>query len=103
VLYAEFRDRLEGALWEAGLLVHDADRRVEAIDLADTVRRWRVYIIRAAPRSTEPFHVSAEIGFDWSPVDAAQAYSCEEDLLTQLIGTRRRPTRTERRWTRVDR
>jgi hypothetical protein len=35
VLYAEFRDRLEGALREAGLLVHDADRRVEAIDLAD--------------------------------------------------------------------
>jgi hypothetical protein len=58
------------------------------------------YIIRAEPRSREPFHVSAEIGFDWSPVDAARAYSCEEDLLTQLMGTRRRPTRTEHRWTR---
>ncbi len=44
----------------SGLLVHDADRRVETIELADTVRRWRVYIIRAASRSTEPFRVSAQ-------------------------------------------
>ena len=99
---AEFRDRLEGALQEAGLLVHDADRRVETIELADTVRRRRVYIIRAASRSTEPFRVSAEIGFDWSPVDAARAYTSEEDLLTELIGRRRLATRTQRRWTGVD-
>src|SRR2546427_10618484 len=98
---AEFRDRLEGALQEAGLLVHDADRRVETIELADTVRRRRVYIIRAASRSTEPFRVSAEIGFDWSPVDAARAYTSEEDLLTELIGRRRLATRTQRRWTGV--
>jgi hypothetical protein len=102
VRYAEFRDRLEGALQEAGLFVHDLDRSVETIHLADTVRRWSVYIIRAAPRSTEPFHVSAEIGFDWSPVDAARAYTCEEDLVTELIGRRRLPTTTQRRWTRVD-
>ncbi len=34
--YAEFRDRLEEALHEAGLVFHDADRRVETIDLANT-------------------------------------------------------------------
>jgi hypothetical protein len=101
VRYAEFRDRLESALREAGLLVHDADRR-ETIDLADTVRRWQVYIVRAAAPRTEPFHVSAEVGFAWTPVNAARAYTSEEDLLTQIIGRRRRPTRTERRWTRVD-
>jgi hypothetical protein len=39
--YAEFRDRLEDALQEAGLFFHDADRRVETIDLADTVRGWK--------------------------------------------------------------
>ena len=99
--YAEFRYRFEDALQQVGLFIHDVDR-VETIDLADTSRRWKVHIIRPAPRSAEPFQVSAEIGFDWTPVDAARAYTCEEDLLIQLIGRRRRPTRTERRWTRVD-
>ena len=99
--YAEFRDRFEDALQEVGLFIHDA-HRVETIDLADNARRWKVYIIRAAPRSAEPFQASAEIGFDWTPVDAARAYTCEEDLLMQLMGRRRRPTRTERRWKRVD-
>jgi hypothetical protein len=102
VRYAQFRDRLESALQEAGLFFHDADRRVETIDLVDTVRSWKVYVCRVAPQSAEPFHVSAEIGFEWSPVDAARAYTCEEDLLTELVGRRRRPIRTERRWTRID-
>lgn len=62
--YADFRDRLEDALQEAGLFFHDADRRVETIDLADTVRGWKVHVCRAAPRSAEPFHVSAVIGFE---------------------------------------
>jgi hypothetical protein len=48
-----------------------------------------------------PFHVSA-IEFTWSPVDAARAFTCEEDLLTELVGRRARLPRTERRWTRVD-
>jgi hypothetical protein len=101
VRYAEFRDRFEDALQQVGLFNHDA-HRVETIDLAATAQRWKVYIIRAAPRSAEPFQVSAEIGFEWTPVDAARAYTCEEDLLMQLIGRRRRPTRTECRWKRVD-
>src|SRR5438094_146346 len=75
---------------------------VETIALADPARRWKVHIIRPAPRSAEPFQVSAEIGFDWTPVDAARAYTCEEYLLIQPIGRRRRPTKTERRWRRVD-
>lgn len=100
--YAEFRDRLEDALQEAGLFFHDADRRAETIDLADTVRSWKAYVRRAAPLSAEPFHVSAVVGFEWGPVDAARAYTCEEDLLTELVGRRSRPIRTERRWTRID-
>lgn len=100
--YAEFRDRLEDALQEAGLFFQDADRRVETIDLADTVRSWKVSVWRAAPPGAEPFDVSAVIGFEWSPVDAARAYTCEEDLLTELVGRRRRPLRIERRWTRID-
>jgi hypothetical protein len=102
VRYAEFRDRLEDALQQAGLFSPHVDRRVETIDLADTVRSWKVYVYRVTPRSAEPFHVSAEVGFDWSPVDAARGHTCEEDLLTELVGRRRRPPRTERRWTRID-
>lgn len=100
--YAEFRDRLEDALHEAGIFFHRADRRVETIELADSVRRWEAPVWREAPPSADPFQLSAVIGFEWGPVNAARAYTCEEDLLTELVGRRRRPIRTERRWTRVD-
>lgn len=100
--YAEFRDQLEDALQGIGLFFHRVDRPVETIDLADTGRHWKVYIYRAAPPSAEPFHVSAEISFYWTPADAARAHTCEEDLLTELIGRRKRPARTERRSKRVD-
>jgi len=93
VRYAEFRNRLENALRDVGLFVHDADR-VETINLADTVRHWKAYIRRSAP-SAEPFSVSAEISFLWTPFDAARSYTCEEDR------RRRQPPRTARRWTRV--
>ena len=69
--YAEFRDQLEGALREEGLFFAGADRRVEMIDLEDTVRHWKVHVHRTTPANAEPFHVFAAIEFDWSPVDAA--------------------------------
>ena len=69
--YAEFRDQLEDALHGAGLSLYGVDLRVETIDLANTVRRWKVNVYRAAPRSAEPFHVSAEISFYWNPADSA--------------------------------
>lgn len=100
--YAEFRDQLEDALREEGLLFDGASRRVEMIDLRDTARHWKVHVHRTAPANAEPFHVFAAVEFDWSPVDAARAYSCEEDLLTELVGRRTRLPRTERRWIRVD-
>lgn len=62
--YAEFRDRLEDALREEGLVCRDTDRRVETIDVADTVRSWKVSIWGATPPTVEPFHVSAVIGFE---------------------------------------
>lgn len=100
--YAEFRDQLGAALQEAGLFFHGLDRPVETIDLVDTLRRWKVFVYKRVPRSAEPFHVSAEVSFDWTPFDAARAFTREEDLLTELFGRRKRPARTERRWKRVD-
>jgi hypothetical protein len=102
VRYADFRDRLEAALLAEGVLVPGADRRVETIDLADTVRSWEANVYRAARDDTKPFDVSAAIGFHWSPVDAARAYTSEEDFLAEVVGRRKRSPRTARRWTRVD-
>ena len=70
--YDEFRDQLEAALERNSLHFHGL-QRVETIELANTVRHWKVYAHGAAPPSTEPFHVSAEIGFAWSPFDAARS------------------------------
>lgn len=100
--YAEFRDPLEAALHAEGLCSPGADQRVEAIDLTDTLRTWKVNVWRTARDDTKPFDVSAVIAFTWSPIDAARASTSEEDLLTELVGRRKRPPRTERRWTRVD-
>jgi hypothetical protein len=101
VRYDEFRGQLEAALERNSLHFHGL-QRVETIELANTLRHWKACDLGAAPPSTEPFHVSAEIGFAWSPFDAARSYAREEDLLTELIGRKKRLPRTERRWTRVD-
>ena len=99
--YSEFRDRVEDALQEAGFFFSDGGRRIETIELADSVRRWEASAWRDAPPVADPFHLSAVIGFEWGPVDAARAHTCEEDLLTELVG-RRRPLRTAPRWMRID-
>ena len=52
--YAEFREQLESALREEGLFFHGADRRVEMIDLEDTVRHWTVHVQGATPINAEP-------------------------------------------------
>lgn len=90
--YNEFRDQLQDALRQAGLLFRHLDRPIEIIDLGSTDRRWKLYVWRSGPQSPEPFHVSAKIAFDWSPVNAARAHTCEEDLLTELLGRKERRT-----------
>jgi hypothetical protein len=101
VRYEEFRDQLEAALQRNSLHFHSL-HRFETIELANNERHWKVYLHEPAPASADPFHVSAEIGFEWSPFDAARAHTCEEDLLTQLMGRKKRLPRTERRWKRID-
>jgi len=46
--------------------------------------------------------VSAKIAFDWSAINIARASTCEEDLLTELLGRKQQPVRTAQRFTRVD-
>ena len=102
VRYAEFRDRLENSLLDAGLMIRSGLPSTETIDLGDSVRHWKAWIIGMRPPSVKPFDVSADISFEWCPVDAARAHTCEEDLLTVLIGRRRRSATTQPRWARVD-
>jgi hypothetical protein len=100
--YDEFRNQLQDALQTVGLFWGGAGRASETIDVAGMNRRWEYHVWGTAPESTEPFHVSAKIGFEWSPVDAARAFTCEEDLLTELLGRRVRPPRTQPWRMRVD-
>jgi hypothetical protein len=53
-------------------------------------------------QNVEPFHVMAKIAFDWSPIDSARSYTCEEDLLTDILGRKQSSLKTEPRLMRVD-
>ncbi len=99
--YDEFRDRLQNALRQTGLFFQHAGS-AETMELANASRHWEGYVRRASLEELEPFHVSAKVTFEWSPVDAARAYTCEEDLLTELLGRKQRYPKTRQRWTRVD-
>jgi hypothetical protein len=100
--YDEFRDRLQEALREAGLLLFPAGSPDETLDLANAGRKWEGYTLGSPPRDPAPFHVSAKIAFAWDAVNTARAQTCEEDVLMKLLGRRQRNPRTQPRWTRVD-
>jgi hypothetical protein len=100
--YDEFRDRFQEALHSVGLFSPYGAKPAESIDLADTTRRWKTYILPSLERNSEPFHVSGRIGFVWDPFNTARGYTTEEDLLTELFGRKQRPIKTQKRWTRVD-
>ena len=72
------------------------------MDLAAASRRWEAYIRQPSSQNSEPFHISAKVTFEWDPINAARGYTCEEDLLTELIGRKQRYPKTQQRWTRVD-
>lgn len=99
--YHDFRDHLRDRLTDAGLFSRHIGQVFETIDLADTHRCCRFSVCRSEERA-EPFHVSAEIAFGWSPFDAARAYTTEEDLLVELFGRGKQEGQTQRRWKRVD-
>jgi hypothetical protein len=95
--YDEFRDRWQAAARAARLLsVHD--RPEETVNLTTTARRWSVHLLL---RAVAPFHAGATIDFRWDAFAAARSYTCEEDLLTELLG-RRAGRSTQPRLVRVD-
>ncbi len=100
--YDEFRDRLQDALRGTGLFLQHAGLPSETMDLAAASRRWEAYIRQPSAQNSEPFHISAKVTFEWDPINAARGYTCEEDLLTELLGRKQRYPKTRQRWTRVD-
>jgi hypothetical protein len=100
--YEEFRDQLQFALQNVGLLGQRIGNPTETIDLESIERIWKVYILGSSTANTEPFHVTAKIAFNWSPSNSARSYTCEEDLLTELLGRIKSSSKTEPRFTRVD-
>jgi len=92
--YDEFRDQLQGALQDVGLLRQRIGSPIETMELSGAGRLWKVYISRSSPPDAEPFHVSAKIAFNWSPFDNARSYTCEEDLLTELLGRKKQGLKT---------
>src|SRR5260221_11711063 len=74
------------------------DRAEETIDLTTTGRRWSVLLLG---RPVAPLHAGATISLRWAPFRSARSYTCEEDLLTDLVG-RRAPRSTQPRLVRVD-
>jgi hypothetical protein len=100
--YDEFRDQLQDALRDVGLSLHSIGNPIETIDLSSSGRRWKMYISRSQQPNAEPFHVAAKIAFNWNPFDAARSYTCEEDLLRELLGRDKRPAKTAQRFTRID-
>jgi hypothetical protein len=100
--YNEFRDQLQNALQDVGLFGRRIGDPTESIDLSSTLRRWKVYVLGLSSPDAEPFHVSAKLAFGWAPFDAARSYTCEEDLLTELLGRRKQTSKTVQRFIRVD-
>ena len=100
--YDEFRDQLKDALQDAGLFLHRIGNPIETIELSGAARRWKLGLLRSSPRNTEPFDVTAQIAFQWDPFDNARSYTCEEDLLTELLGRKKSGLKTVQRFARVD-
>jgi len=100
--YDEFRDQFQIALQNAGLLGQRLGNPTETIDMGSTERHWKLYILGNSMTDTEPFYVTAKIAFNWDPVNTARSYTCEEDLLIELLGQTKGSTKTKPRFIRID-
>ena len=100
--YHEFRDLLQITLQNSGLSGQHIGDPIETVDLNDMGRRWQIYISGNATADKEPFYVAAKIAFNWNPFETARSYTREEDLLAEILGRTRRPSKTKPRHVRVD-
>jgi hypothetical protein len=102
VRYDEFRYQLQTALQNVGLLQQRIGNPIETVDLDSMGRLWKVYIMGSSTKDTEPFDVTAKIALNWNPFNTARSYTCEEDLLTEMLGRTKSSSKTKPRLVRVD-
>jgi hypothetical protein len=100
--YDEFRDKFQLALQNIGLFSQTIGHPTETVELGTMARRWKVYLAGSSTTSAEPFYVTAKLSFNWNPYDSARSYTCEEDLLTELLGREKNRSKTKPRLTRMD-
>ena len=74
--YEEFRDRLQDALRDVGLVFQHIGQPSETIDLSSGARHCELYIRPMSP-DAEPFHIATRMVFNWSAANAARARSEE--------------------------
>ena len=92
--YDQFREQWERALHNAGLLASHHSR-TETVDSATLDRQHEIVAGHDLPQRAMPFYVTAALSFRWDVFDSARSYTCEEDLLSELLGRRDRPTKTK--------
>jgi hypothetical protein len=100
--YDEFRDQLQRAFQALGLFGQRVGNPTETINLAAMERHWEIYLVSTPSTDMEPFYVTAKIAFDWNPFASARSYTCEEDLLSELLGRTKNALKTKPQRIRVD-
>ena len=99
--YDEFRGAWLLALRESGLHIFGVDALQESLALR-AMDRIGESIVGPYPRS-DPFTVCAKFRWRWDALNTARTATCEEDLLTELVGRDEAARmRTQRPWLRVD-
>jgi hypothetical protein len=100
--YDEFRNQLQKAFQALGLFGQRAGNPAETVNLETMSRHWQIYLVGAPSTDIEPFSVTAKIAFDWNPFASARSYTCEEDLLSDLLGRTKNALKTKPQYIRVD-
>ena len=99
--YDEFREAWLLSLRESGLQIFSVDALQESLELR-AMNRFGESIVGPYPRS-DPFTVCAKFRWRWDALNTARTATCEEDLLTELVGRDEAARmRTQRPWLRVD-
>jgi hypothetical protein len=99
--YDEFRAAWDEAL-HRGKVLSFHDRPEETMDVATMSRTYSVRVgMSSGLLMPGPFTSSMLLGWEWDALMTARFSTTEEDLLRELLGSRKRIT-TERPWLRVD-
>ncbi|KYF57877.1 hypothetical protein BE04_20390 [Sorangium cellulosum] len=98
--FDDFRNTWRHALAASRLSVLGFE--VETLELRSAERRFKIHVEPLGGQQTEPFCVSAALSWRWCPLLTARGRTCEEDMLTELLGRGGEELETERPWIRVD-